>query len=330
MAARRRTPEEVAWLTENIPLMHVDKARDAFLERFGWVPSYQGWMVWAAKHKLRCKKDGPRPANQRCERKVFWCREPEMDAWMCEHDHGQHITDIIDDFEAEFGFRLTRTQVSANRAIHDRKPRRDMRGRRCSVPVGAERVKKGAVWVKVRDVPDKAGTKDNWMPKSRYVYEREVGPVPEGHQIVFADGDMRNFDVDNLVPVPFNLIGIINGNFGGWHDRESLELAIAHAKLATAIKDAEFRERRCAVCGDTFKPNREYKEPTRTCPKCLAAGKMAKPRQVKEYQGRVCAVCGEEFTANDSQQRRCRKCIDAMPKGNIAAQRNRYIKTGRR
>ena len=328
--ARCRTPEEVAWLMENVPKMTTDEARDAFLERFGWVTTYQGWMVWNAKHGISPLKRRP-VARTRCERTVKWTEEHEMDAWMCEHDHGQPRADIIDEFEREFGFRLTGEQVSANRQLHERQVKRQKPGGlQWDVPVGTEVVRKGYVWVKVSMWPEKKGTKDNWRPKSIVEYERLNGKVPDGCNVVFADGDMRNFDVDNLVPVPFNLIGIINGKFGGWHDRESLELAIANAKLTTAIKDAEFRERRCAVCGDTFKPNREYNEPQRTCPKCLAAGKMAKPRKVKEYPGRVCAVCGEEFTANDRQQRRCRKCIDAMPKGNIAAQRNRYIKTGRR
>lgn len=43
--------------------------------------------------------------------------------------------------------------------------------------------------------------KKNWMPKSRYVYEQAHGKIPKGHKIIFADGDNRNFDLDNLILV---------------------------------------------------------------------------------------------------------------------------------
>ena len=39
------------------------------------------------------------------------------------------------------------------------------------------------------------------MPKSRYVYEQAYGTIPKGHKVIFADGNNRNFDLDNLVLV---------------------------------------------------------------------------------------------------------------------------------
>ena len=65
-------------------------------------------------------------------------------------------------------------------------------------PIGSERIdKRDGILIKFRD-----GYKTrNWMPKSRYVYEQAYGTIPKGHKVIFADGNNRNFDLDNLVLV---------------------------------------------------------------------------------------------------------------------------------
>lgn len=65
-------------------------------------------------------------------------------------------------------------------------------------PIGSERVNaRDGVLIKIRD-----GHKTrNWVAKSRYVYEQAHGKIPKGHKVIFADGNNRNFDLDNLVLV---------------------------------------------------------------------------------------------------------------------------------
>lgn len=62
-----------------------------------------------------------------------------------------------------------------------------------------------------------------------------------------ADHDNRNFAPENIVPVPDELAIIIQGNAHGralpYHDRESLEVAISHARLIRARRAAERRLR---------------------------------------------------------------------------------------
>ena len=41
----------------------------------------------------------------------------------------------------------------------------------------------------------------NWIPKHRYIYEKEYGKIPKNHKVIFADGNKRNFNVDNLILV---------------------------------------------------------------------------------------------------------------------------------
>lgn len=66
-------------------------------------------------------------------------------------------------------------------------------------PIGSERVdnRDGFILIKVQD----GHLQKNWMSKSRYIYEQAHGKIPKGHKVIFADGNNRNFDLDNLILV---------------------------------------------------------------------------------------------------------------------------------
>lgn len=66
-------------------------------------------------------------------------------------------------------------------------------------PIGSERIDKrdGSILIKVQD----GHKQQNWMGKHRYIYEQAYGKIPKGHKVIFADGNNRNFDLNNLVLV---------------------------------------------------------------------------------------------------------------------------------
>lgn len=66
-------------------------------------------------------------------------------------------------------------------------------------PIGSERIDKrdGSILIKVQD----GHLQKNWMSKSRYIYEQAHGKIPKGYKVIFADGNNRNFDLDNLILV---------------------------------------------------------------------------------------------------------------------------------
>lgn len=59
-------------------------------------------------------------------------------------------------------------------------------------PIGSERIKSGFTAIKTADP-------DVWEIKHRVIWEKAYGEIPEGHVIVFADGDRQNFDINNLL-----------------------------------------------------------------------------------------------------------------------------------
>lgn len=244
------------WLREHYPIMtDIEELLDDFERQFGYRPTRTA--VYTKANKLGIKKKPITGRNDRCERVVRWSKEPELLAWMLEHDHGQRIDSLSEDFRKRFGFSLSRGQIDIFRSNYGRRTRvnKTHKGGRRRVPVGTERTSKdGYIVVKVREEARKSMSKDNWMLKHVWVWEQAHGKkLPKGHLVMFADKDKTNFDPDNLVAVSRKLIGVINGMHVEWHDRESLEAVIAMAKIRVTRNRVEASiERVCPCCGKTF------------------------------------------------------------------------------
>ena len=105
---------------------------------------------------------------------------------------------------------------------------------------------------------DRRDSKDDWISYAKFVWMQRNGrDWPEGHRPVFIDRDNRNFDPDNIAPVPEDAYMIVATGSGGieWHDRETLETAIIHARLVRKRFELErTAPRRCVKCGRVFVP----------------------------------------------------------------------------
>lgn len=273
---------DAAWLREHYPMMtSVHTLLDDHEREFGWRPTKGA--VYQKANKLGIRKTPVAGRDDRAERTIRWAEEPELVAWMDEHDHGQRLDGLRAEFRAAHGYGIARVQVNAYRARYRPETHRShRRGGRTRVPVGTEREGKGGyVYVKVREESDVPMAKDNWLLKHVWVYEQHHGEVPEDHFVYFADHDRSNFDPDNLVAVPRSLVGVMNNpDAPEWHDRQTLEACIALARVKVATHEAAMRApRTCAVCGRAFVPDerqRSNPNPPKTCPACLAAGRRTR------------------------------------------------------
>ena len=71
-------------------------------------------------------------------------------------------------------------------------------------PVGSERIDAGGyTWVKITDPK-------TWRMKHVLIWEAANGPVPNGHVVIFADGDKSNIVLDNLLLVSRRQLSVIN------------------------------------------------------------------------------------------------------------------------
>lgn len=310
----RYTREQAEWLRDNYEKGTINDTLDAFEREFGRRPSKQALFVKENKMGLKKKRHGE-DRDAKAAKTMRWS-SPEFERernWMLENDRTQAVSVTIDAFEAEFGIRLTRTQVSLFRSTYGTQCRRSHGGGKPRQPVGYEREVKGYLIVKVADEATVPQSKDNWKLKHVHVWEQHNGPLPEGWTVFFADRDTRNFDPDNLVALPRKYIARLNIGYE-WHDRETLEAAINCVRLELAITDAKNRPRPCGVCGREFTPPENLRHSkNNTCPECLAQGRKTYVMHGVAGEAK-CAVCGRTFTRNKKNQRRCRECIAEKPK----------------
>lgn len=141
------------------------------------------------------------------------------------------------------------------------------------------------IYVKPRNAKYSA---QHWISYAQFVWMQHNGrEFPDNCRCVRANHDKNDYRPENLMAVPNEVYGLITGNVNGaaleYWDRESLRLAILHAKLIiTRVEKERTRPRRCAVCGTVFRPTgkrAKWGERVRTCDACAKQGKRAPSRR---------------------------------------------------
>lgn len=105
-------------------------------------------------------------------------------------------------------------------------------------PIGSERVdsKDGYLLVKIAE-PNK------WKAKHRVIWEEANGSsLPKGHAIMFADGNICNFDLDNLILVSRRELLVLNQENLIQKDTELTKTALNIAKLKIKIQEVKKNE----------------------------------------------------------------------------------------
>lgn len=103
--------------------------------------------------------------------------------------------------------------------------------------IGEEQIQKdGYIFIKVNDKPN--ARQDNWMPKQQYIYEQYHNvKVPEKSVVIFADGNYRNFDIDNLVMVTRSELLYLNQHHLIYNDAELTKTGVLIAKVSRAASE---------------------------------------------------------------------------------------------
>ena len=266
---------------------------------------------------------------------VRWSEHPEYDRFLLSFVPNHSEREIIAEFESRFGIKLTKAQlgnrkqklgiiqgtvggrfapgnVPANKGkrmseyVKDEEKLANIRRTQFvkgqeshnELPVGTERVTRdGYIEVKV-DKSRERVTHKKWVHKHRLIWEDAHGRMLEkGEGVMFADGDKRNFDLDNLVLVTNSERLYINQNNIPYHDADSLRAAVSLAKLNGRIAQIEKRPRVCKCCGVKFKP--EYKGQV-NCRSCIDSGKSFNNRT---YGIGCCEKCGARYTRHGARSK---------------------------
>lgn len=111
-------------------------------------------------------------------------------------------------------------------------------------PIGTEKIlKDGYVWVKINDLL-KAKKNVNWKQKQKLIWEQVNGPVPDGYFVLFADGNNRNFELDNLVLVTKAEILFLNRNGLIYNDSEVTKSGVLIARMMSKANDLKRRKKK--------------------------------------------------------------------------------------
>jgi len=106
------------------------------------------------------------------------------------------------------------------------------------MPVGSEKTDpNGYIYVKIADPK-------TWKAKHLLIWEAENGPLPDGHVIIFGDGNNRNFDINNLLLVSRRQLVRLNQNHLIKPDAELTKTGIIIADIKNLIGDRKRAEKK--------------------------------------------------------------------------------------
>lgn len=128
----------------------------------------------------------------------------EQDDWLRQNITKYTYPDLVDAFNLEYqvniGYYALKSHCVSKGFMGGTPTDKGYKNWRNS-PIGTERIVNGRIRVKVSNLPTSRETKDhslNWKDKGRLVWEQHHGKIPEGHNIVFLDGNPLNCDLSNL------------------------------------------------------------------------------------------------------------------------------------
>ena len=105
-------------------------------------------------------------------------------------------------------------------------------------PILSERVNRyGYIEIKVANP-------NVWKSKHSYVWKMRHGDIPKNHVVIFADGNNRNFDIDNLLLVSRSELVQMNKQKLIFNDKELTKTGKNIATLGLAINQ---KKRGCAT-----------------------------------------------------------------------------------
>jgi len=105
------------------------------------------------------------------------------------------------------------------------------------LPIGSTRLSKdGYIERKVTDDPKLVPAR-RWIAEHRLIWEAHNGPVPDGHVVVFLDGDLTNLALENLRCVPRGVLAVMNKRGLSKSTGEARKAAILASELDQAAKN---------------------------------------------------------------------------------------------
>lgn len=140
---------------------------------------------------------------------------------------------LTDEFNKKFDTNITKEQIRRFKSKH--RLHSGLCKHRIKKDIGYEyKDQNGYTYIKIKD--DING-KDNYIPKSRYIYEKKHGKIPKGYAIFHLDGNPTNMNIDNLRLVKRGTPGALCMLKMKTKDKDLNELAITILEVKDKVKE---------------------------------------------------------------------------------------------
>ncbi|MEM0953332.1 MAG: HNH endonuclease signature motif containing protein [Pseudomonadota bacterium] len=231
------TDEMLSFLREEYPRLGMPALVGAFNERFGTSKSRDAIKSALSNNRI---VSGRPVGTRKGQYQLFTQEQADFVAQAWRNHTAAEVARLVN---AKFGLSIREGQIRTFVKNHDMKNGRDTRfkpghvpankGRKGYSPGGRsvetqfkrghrpantkdgffhERIcsKNGYILIKVPEINPYTGTFGWYRAKHRWIWEAEVGPIPDGHAVVFLDGDQTNCDIENLRCVPRGVLTRFN------------------------------------------------------------------------------------------------------------------------
>jgi len=110
--------------------------------------------------------------------------------------------DLTDLFNRQFGLQMSAKKIRGIRIFYGLRSGFNCANRK---PIGARRTTSGERYIEV-----KIAQPDKWKKLHVVIWEKANGKVPRGHVVIFANGNKRDFNLDNLLLVSKKELVVMN------------------------------------------------------------------------------------------------------------------------
>lgn len=244
------TAAEVAWVREVHKGLTPGQLATHFRAHFGRQVSAESIRALLYRHRLRT-----------VSKPKVW--PDDVVAFVAQAYRRMPLDQLPAAIEAEFGILRTLNQVRAltrNRGIRSGRTGRFVPGqprvpgsgakgpsrtsfqkgqlngeaKRKYKPIGSMRRSKDGYWERKVTDDQNLYPARRWVGVHRLVWEEHHGPIPDGHKVIFIDGDYDNLGIENLALVSNRENAYLNKSGLGKAPAEIKPTAIQVAKLAVA------------------------------------------------------------------------------------------------
>lgn len=253
------TEEMIDWLKQNVPGHYIEEILPVFYKKFNKQVSYKNFRCTLSRYKIRTGMLRKIPLSSRIKHMILTPEELEI---FKQNNWHKTVKEMVVFCKNTFNKDLTERQIKQIRQRNHFISGFTGRFEKGSIPPnkgkkgyyapGSEKgwFKKGNITHNTAPLNTEYETDDGyikikiampnkWQYKHRIIWEKQNGPIPAGHMVIFLDGNKKNFDIKNLKLISQKECATLNKMHLRTEDPQLTETALAMVQLMHKVKQKQ-------------------------------------------------------------------------------------------